>query len=71
MSSKTHTLTDRDIQCITAALQSSKTPLEIDFVAYAGALGLANAASGRTSWHNIKKKLGLGAGERNAFFPLG
>jgi hypothetical protein len=56
-------LSDRDHQAIVAAFKHNKNAFEIDFEAYAAALGLANAASGRTSWSNLRKKLGVAAGE--------
>ena len=55
-------LSDRDHQAIVAASKHNKNAFEIDFEGYAAALGLANAASGRTSWSNLRKKLGVAAG---------
>lgn len=58
------TLSDREHQALVAALKHNKNAIEIDYDGYAAALGLGGAASGRTSWSNLKKKLGITAGER-------
>lgn len=55
-------LSDRDHQAIVAAFKHNRNAIEIDFEAYAAALGLASAASGRTNWFNLRKKLGVTAG---------
>ena len=55
------TLSDREQQAIVAAFKHSKTAVEIDYEGYAATLGLASAASGRTNWHNLRKKLGIAA----------
>ena len=56
-------LSDREHQAIVAAFKHNKNALEIDYEAYAATLGLASAASGRTNWFNLRKKLGITAGE--------
>lgn len=37
--------------------QCTKAPVEIDFQKLADAFGLKNAASARTAWHGVKKKI--------------
>lgn len=56
-------LTDREYQALIAAFKHNKNAIEIDYNGYAAALGLGGAASGRTIWSNLKKKLGITAGE--------
>jgi hypothetical protein len=60
--SSTGALTDRDHEAIVAAFKHNKNAFELDFEAYAVTLGLANAASGRTNWSNLKKKLKISSG---------
>jgi hypothetical protein len=62
--SSTGALTDRDHEAIVAALKHNKNAFELDFNAYAATLGLANGASGRTNWSNLKKKLMISGGEQ-------
>ena len=56
-------LSERDHQAIVAAFKFNKNNFEIDYEGYAAFLGLANAASGRTNWATLKKKLNISAGE--------
>jgi hypothetical protein len=58
-------LSDRETQAIVAAFKHNKNAFEIDYEAYAAALGLGGAASGRANWFNLKKKLGLAAGRNS------
>ena len=60
-------LSERDHQAIVAAFKHNKNNFEIDFDGYAATLGLANAASGRTNWGNLKKKLNLSTGKSNTY----
>lgn len=66
----TAALSDRDHQALGAAFKHNKNAFELDFEAYAAALGLANAASGRTNWSNLKKKLGVSGGECSLMFAV-
>jgi hypothetical protein len=63
--SSTGALTDRDHEAIVAAFKHNKNAFELDFDAYAATLGLANGASGRTNWSNLKKKLKISGGEQD------
>ena len=60
-------LSERDQQAIFAAFKCNKNAFDLDFQAYATMLGLANAASGKTSWYNLKKKLNLSTGKSNTY----
>ena len=51
-------------QAIVAAFKHNRNAFEIDYEGYAATLGLANAASGRTSWATLRKKLGVAAAGR-------
>lgn len=55
-------LSDRETQALVAAFKHNKNAFEIDYEAYAAALGLGSTASGRTNWANLRKKLGIAAG---------
>lgn len=55
-------LNERETQAIVAAFKHNKNAFEIDYEGYAATLGLASAASARSSWASLRKKLGVGAG---------
>ncbi|KAI7547849.1 hypothetical protein KC331_g4768 [Hortaea werneckii] len=49
--------TARDLDLIAAAIQSTKTPVEIDYKVFAEKAGLGGAPSAKASWHGLKKKM--------------
>jgi hypothetical protein len=61
--SNTNSLSERDHEAIVAAFKHNKNNFEIDYEGYAATLGLANAASGRTNWATLRKKLNISAGK--------
>jgi len=63
-------LSERDHQAIIAAFKHNKNAFEIDYEGYAATLGLASAASGRTNWANLRKKLGVPNGKNMRGFLL-
>lgn len=56
-------LSDRDHQALVAAFKHNKNAFELDYEDYAATLGLANAASGRTNWATLRKKMGISNGK--------
>jgi hypothetical protein len=61
--SNTTSFSERDHEAIVAAFKHNKNNFEIDYEGYAATLGLANAASGRTNWATLRKKLNISAGK--------
>ncbi|KAI7278546.1 hypothetical protein KC343_g2250 [Hortaea werneckii] len=49
--------TARDLDLLAAAIQSTKTPVEIDYKVFAEKAGLGGAPSAKASWHGLKKKM--------------